>query len=160
MTKRVPDMTKHGHDTRAATTYSRALEIVHALATMNTVDEQDILDVNGDMYAMKAQQDQALDMLSDLIDNHHEELDDRFPVIQLQEPTDPSKLQVDVGDLLDRPSVYIKVCLAMAEQVPSADPDKEAIKEAALLAVESLLANHGEELDRSILVVTSPISMG
>ncbi|GEM_PF-4431616 len=60
-------------------TFSESLELVHALATLQQMDKGDA-DVGDDNLRSQIEwQGAALDMLEDLVTNHHEEIDARYP---------------------------------------------------------------------------------
>lgn len=129
-------------------TFSQALEAVHAMASETRVDANDVAFGDAGLAAQGERERDALGMFEDLVVNHSEEIDDRFPL-------DGSEKGVDVPEGerdLSRPSGYLAAVLEMAASHPSAGTDGRR----ALALGTCFLDRHGAALDAGMKTIPIP----
>lgn len=129
--------------------YSEALEIVHGLAARTQVDETDIASGDAGLSAQRDWQREALDTLEDFVVNHGEEVDDRYAV-PAAVPAHPAEAVAaeramapgEIGNA-------IRICLAMADDVP--EQDASAVEAIALAG--DFVVRHGDALAADIATI-------
>lgn len=139
--------------------YSRALEIIHELASENQIDENDIAVGDKGLPGQAQWQSEALDTLEDLVTNHHEAIDDRFALPKPEEirahPIE--SVAADRAMPPSDPASAIRICLDLARgNLLDFDPDMEEQYDEQQLAVslvEDFIVRHGESLASSMTTI-------
>lgn len=146
-----------------AMTFSEALEIVHELAQFNVLGDDHVAGAP-DLATEQRRQNEAVNMLHDLVVNYSDQLDGSFqlPEKAAERPADRERLPSDAD--LSVPSNYLRLCLDIAAQACDPDAAKqnpdledEVLRQGQALDLGwDLLDLHGRDLDLSITVVPGP----
>lgn len=135
--------------------YSEALEIIHELAVSNQIDANDIAFGDSGLTEQRAWQQEALNTLEDLVTNHGESIDDRFPSAPVSEITFDDVAADRSADPSNTQSA-IRISLDMARGAVLTDAGSEELQEEqdrqnlAVSTVENFIVNHGPTLDASM----------
>ena len=135
-----------------ATTYSEALEALHALAGKVRVDEDDVAHGDPGLAAQRQVEGAALDAVGDFVSNHHDTLDELAPPLAGVEW--PEGVLV-IGDEPD-PSHPLDGIKRLLKMVGDSDMALDEGQRASVRLVEGLVATHHAELADVRVVDVSP----
>lgn len=150
---------------KARMAFSEALDIVHELASGNRIDEKDIAFGDEGLAAQRAWQEEAMGTFGNLIMNHHEEIDARFPLPDKTVDYDIEQVKADRADDPATPSKCIRISLdlcrdnmldASGEDLDDALKAQAARQAEAVNLVEDFIVRHGAALDEAMTTLKLP----